>query len=286
MPELPEVETIARTLRKPVQGAVITNAQLLRPSSLHSLSLPLESLNGYRIASVRRRGKLLLLDLDSTTAKAAATPCNHDLLLAFHLRMTGRLTVQQKTTTPGAYTRCIFDLCAADGNACRLFFDDVRAFGLILAATPATLEQWPFWRQLGPEPLTLTAEEFSARLNGKKTAIKAALLDQKVLAGIGNIYADESLFAARLDPRRPSHTLTFWQRQTLLASIKDILLLAIDQCGSSIRDYRDANGNAGAFQNSFAVYGRAGKPCQICQRPLTKIRVAGRGTVYCPHCQK
>ena len=127
---------------------------------------------------------------------------------------------------------------------------------------------------------------FSARLDGKNSAIKAVLLDQKVLAGVGNIYADESLFAAGIDPRRKALALTRLQAARLLQCLQDVLLLSISQCGSSIRDYRDADGNVGAFQNTFAVYGRGGQECKTCGRPLEKTRVAGRSTVFCPHCQR
>ena len=188
-------------------------------------------------------------------------------------------------TVPGPVTRCVFDLRGPQG-AQRLFFDDVRAFGLLLAGTPETLARWSFWRELGPEPLELTASAFAACLSQKNAAIKAVLLDQKVLAGVGNIYADESLFAAGIDPRRKASTLSLAKRNRLLQCLKNVLRCSIEQCGSSIRDYRDANGNVGAFQNSFAVYGKGGEPCSVCGRPLEKVRVAGRGTVFCPHCQK
>lgn len=285
MPELPEVETVARTLRPHVQGRVITLAKVLRASSLHPLSLALEMLTGCRITDVRRRGKLLLLELDAKQARVGGLRSAQNLRLAVHLRMTGRLMTHPAHTAPGPYTRCVFDLSDADGES-RLFFDDVRAFGLVLAGTPEVFAQWNFWRELGPEPLDLTEKEFCARLSGKNAALKAVLLDQKVIAGIGNIYADESLFAAGLDPRRKASGLTAAQRGKLLRCLKDVLLLSISQCGSSIRDYRDADGNVGAFQNSFAVYGRGGETCRACGRNLEKARVAGRTTVFCPHCQK
>ena len=286
MPELPEVETVARTLRPHVQGCVITGASLLRDSSLHPLSMRAEELLGCVITGVGRRGKLLLLELDATQATMPHVRGATGLRLAVHLRMTGRLMTHPADTPPGTHTRCVFDLTDAQGQQRRLFFDDVRAFGLLLAATPPTMQQWSFWRELGPEPLELTDAAFSARLQGKNSAIKAVLLDQKVIAGVGNIYADECLFAAGIDPRHKAALLTAAQRSRLLQSLKDVLLLSISQCGSSIRDYRDANGNVGAFQNSFAVYGRSGQACRACGRALEKIRVAGRATVFCPHCQK
>lgn len=315
MPELPEVETVVRTLRPHVQGRVIADAQVLRATSLHPLSLPLQRLRGCRIADVTRRGKLVLLLLDPAKAEDADVRAMKGLRLAVHLRMTGRLMTYAAETAPGTHTRCIFDLealpaataheqtveehgpvAAAAGmpasQACsptderRLFFDDVRAFGTLLAGTPGVFASWPFWRDLGSEPLELTEAAFAERIAQKRSAIKAVLLDQKILAGVGNIYADESLFAAGIDPRRKASELTRTEAHRLLQCLRDVLLLSISQCGSSIRDYRDADGNVGAFQNTFAVYGRGGQKCKSCGRPLEKGRVAGRGTVFCPHCQR
>ena len=288
MPELPEVETVVRTLAPHVAGCRITGVEVLRASGVHPLSLPLKSLVGLYISGVRRRGKLILLDVAPVEAREAwaknAAPPRPELV-AVHLRMTGRLLPRPAGTAPGAHTRWLLDLQAPDGAPLRLFFDDTRAFGTVFAATPPLLEQWDFWRHLGPEPLELTAASFARRLAGRR-AIKAALLDQRVVAGIGNIYADEALHRAGIDPRRPAAEMDGPARRELLAALKAVLKLAIAQCGSSIRDYRDADGNAGAFQNSFAVYGRGGKPCRACGRPLAKCRVAGRATVYCPHCQR
>lgn len=320
MPELPEVETIARTLRPHVQGCIITNAQVLRATSQHPLSVPLEDLRGCRIVEVGRRGKLLLMHLDATQAENTDVRAYKDLRLAVHLRMTGRLMPYAANTEPGPHTRCILDLdispaearaskealCAGEAPLAqaqyeqghredkagivhdgprRLFFDDVRAFGLMLAGTPDIFERWPFWSGLGPEPLDMTEKSFVKSISGRKSAIKGVLLDQKVLAGVGNIYADESLFAAGIDPRCKAADITADQAKRLLKCLQDVLLLSISQCGSSIRDYRDANGDAGAFQNTFAVYGRGGQPCKKCGRLLGKAKVAGRSTVYCSHCQ-
>lgn len=289
MPELPEVETVARTLAPHVTGCRIIGAEVLRASGVHPLSLPLETLPGLCITGVRRRGKLLLLELApdprALPEDASAAPDTRPGLLAVHLRMTGRLLPRPAGSPPGTHTRWILDLQAPDGAEQRLFFDDTRAFGVVLAATPSLLEQWRFWRELGPEPLELDEAGFDRRLRGRR-AVKAALLDQRVVAGIGNIYADEALHRAGIDPRRPVADLGPTERRALLAALKEVLLLSIAQCGSSIRDYRDADGNAGAFQNSFAVYGRGGRPCARCGRPLAGCRVAGRATVFCPSCQR
>lgn len=280
MPELPEVETVARTLAPHILDRTITGATLLRQSSLHPLSLPLARLSGCRIIGVRRRGKLLILDLLPESA-AKAQP----LLMVAHLRMTGRLLNKPAAELAGKHTRCLFDLQGPDTATSRLFFDDTRAFGQILVGTSEILARWRFWRELGPEPLEMSPEDLGARLTGQR-ALKTALMDQKVIAGIGNIYADESLFAAGLSPLRESGSLKPEECARLLSSIQAILHLAISQCGSSIRDYRDADGNAGAFQNSFAVYGRGGENCKKCGAILKKTRLSGRATVFCQNCQK
>lgn len=278
MPELPEVETIATTLYPHVYGSVVSGVRLLRPSSLHPLSLPLEKLIGAKVADVGRRGKLLIFRLTSPIADAPQ-------LLVAHLRMTGRLLTKSADAAPEKHTRCIFGLATANGESSQLFFDDIRAFGQLLAATQDVLERWPFWRDLGPEPLEIGAAEFGLRLQGSRP-LKTALMDQKVVAGIGNIYADESLFQAGLLPTRAAGSLSANESATLLAAIQAILRKSIAQCGSSIRDYRDADGNMGSFQKGFQVYGRGGENCKKCGAMLQKVRLGGRSTVFCPNCQK
>ncbi|MDD6181890.1 MAG: bifunctional DNA-formamidopyrimidine glycosylase/DNA-(apurinic or apyrimidinic site) lyase [Desulfovibrionaceae bacterium] len=307
MPELPEVETVARTLRPLIVGRTITSAQVLLSRSVHELSLPLDRLVGRGVADVSRRGKLVLLNLapvEETDARHASCPCPaegtpgtaHAVLpaqsltepsaspavLAVHLRMTGRLFVFPPSEPVGRHTRVILGL--SDGN--RLFFDDARTFGLMLLATPYVLTCWPFWTTLGPEPLTLSAEDFAARVRARRGSIKAVLLDQKVIAGIGNIYADESCFRAGIDPRRQASSLSPAACARLLACVREVLLQSIRECGSSIKDYRTARGDAGAFQNYFRVYGRAGQRCLACGGELEGARVAGRATVFCRHCQQ
>ena len=164
--------------------------------------------------------------------------------------------VHPEGAAPLKHTRVIFHLQRPDRCRAQLFFDDVRAFGLVFAATPALLERWDFWCSLGPEPLD-----------------------------IGNIYADESLFRAGIDPRRPAGELSEAEADRLRRAVQEVLRESIAQCGSPIRDYRDANGNVGAFQNTFFVYGRGGQACRRCGSTLEKSRIAGRATVSCPRCQ-
>lgn len=286
MPELPEVETVVRTLRPQVLNARILGVELLRPSIVLPESLPLDSLCGCRISAVDRRGKLILLRMPAGEGEAAEQKPS---CLVVHLRMTGRLMPHPSGTPPHAHTRCLFHLNGPQGESV-LFFDDVRAFGVLFAATDALLEAWPFWRELGPEPLAVPpdalARQLGPRFAGRRGAVKSLLLDQRVLAGIGNIYADEALFRAGIDPRRAAGTLDNAALLRLCRALQEVLRLSIAQCGSSIRDYRDADGNVGAFQNSFTVYGRGEQPCRACGGPLEKARVAGRATVFCPHCQQ
>lgn len=202
--------------------------------------------------------------------------------LAFHLKMTGRLFIHPEGTSPGLHTRVIFDL--DDGH--RLFFDDARKFGYVRAVSPQSLETWAFWRSLGPEPLETGPESFVALFAGRRGRIKAMLLDQKVLAGVGNIYADESLFRAGIRPDATVDTVSRARLAALHGHLQDVLRESIAECGSSIRDYRDAHGDAGAFQNRFRVYGRGGEACVTCGGRLESIQVAGRTTVLCPRCQK
>ncbi|NHZ47155.1 Fpg/Nei family DNA glycosylase [Nitratidesulfovibrio liaohensis] len=203
-------------------------------------------------------------------------------LLGVHLKMTGRLFVYGPEVAPNTHTRVIFGL--DDGN--RLFFDDARKFGYVRALSEADLATWDFWRSLGPEPLEIAAPDFAALFRGRRGRIKALLLDQTVIAGIGNIYADESLFRASIRPDAQAGELSPDRLRVLHGHLVDVLRESIAECGSSIRDYRDAHGDAGAFQNRFRVYGRSGQPCVACGRALTTGKVAGRTTVFCEHCQK
>lgn len=281
MPELPEAETVARTLLPHIKDCVFQNARLLRKSSLHPLSMPISSLKGLKVVEVRRRGKLIILDLENSGSSSSRIPKS----LLFHLRMTGRVFTAGANREQGKHTRCIFSIAKPDLTPFQLFFDDTRAFGQIFAATPALLDQWRFWRELGPEPLEIDASCLEQRLRGSR-AIKASLMDQSVIAGIGNIYADESLFQAGIHPERETCSLREPEVEALLAALQGVLRASISQCGSSIRDYRDANGNVGSFQNSFQVYGRGGEPCVKCGAPLKKTRLGGRATVFCENCQK
>lgn len=280
MPELPEVETIARTLNPQVQGRFIRNMRSFYEKTLQAGHELFPLLEGAQVLRARRRAKLLMLDV--------RPPKGEDLIAAFHLKMTGQLFVHPLEVEPRKHTKITFDLHeSADSKSpeARLFFDDMRCFGYFRLMRPEDLPGWPFWAKLGVEPLEHDKKPLAERLAAKKGRIKNVLLDQTVICGVGNIYADESLFRAGIRPDRKTEDIDKKKLTALAGHLQDILKESIEACGSSIRDYRDADGNAGAFQNSFYVYGRGGENCKTCGTVLTSCRVAGRGTTYCPKCQ-
>lgn len=277
MPELPEVETIARTLAPCLEGRAVAGITVLNKGTWQGGLAPgAVCAEGPRpVTGTGRRGKVLLVRLAPPAAPDGVTA------LAFHLKMTGRLFVYPAGTEPGPHTRVVFDL--DDGQ--RLFFDDARKFGYARAVNPAELAAWPFWQKLGPEPLEVDEATFVGLFAGRSAAVKALLLDQTVIAGIGNIYADESLFRAGIRPSAPGGRLRADKLAALRRALVEVLEESIAACGSSIRDYRTARGDAGSFQNAFRVYGRGGEVCVNCGRTLKQDKIAGRTTVYCPHCQ-
>ncbi|MDR1241729.1 MAG: bifunctional DNA-formamidopyrimidine glycosylase/DNA-(apurinic or apyrimidinic site) lyase [Deltaproteobacteria bacterium] len=281
MPELPEVETIARTLAPRVIGRYIGQFSLLSAKTLEAGLDLRPALRGAQVRAVRRRAKLLLLEAQGGDGRL--------LVMGFHLKMTGRLFIRDPKAEAHKHTKIILDLfpCADCAEVeSRLFFDDVRTFGYCRLMRPGDLEAWAFWNRLGPEPLEHAPAELAARLQRHRGQIKNLLLDQSVIAGLGNIYADEALFRAGIKPDSKAEKIDPARLLLLGGHIQAVLREAIAACGSSIRDYRDADGNAGAFQNTFNVYGRAGQPCRKCGTILTGARIAGRGTSYCANCQR
>lgn len=271
MPELPEVETTAAELRPQLLGRRIVAAHILWPRTLAWPDLPtLEAtLPGQEIVSVGRRGKYLLIGLDSGAA------------LIIHLRMTGRLAVvpDDDPALANPHVRAWFDL--ADGR--HLVFTDARRFGRIwLAAEPGQVIG-----RLGPEPLdwAFTAEALAERLRGRRGAIKAVLLDQTVVAGLGNIYADEALFLAGIHPLRPAAGLAADEIAHLHEAIRLVLHEAIGNRGTTLRDYRPPYGRIGQHQDYLRVYRRTDQPCPTCGMPIRRIRVGQRSTHFCPRCQ-
>lgn len=281
MPELPEVETIARALAPGLTGRVVTGIDvpdatvLAGPSTRAAFA---KAAKGRVIEAVGRRAKLLLL----TLGPRPDVPDDGPAVLAFHLKMTGRFHIAPSDAPDPERARLLLRL--GDGNT--LVFSDLRRFGSARLLPPAALAAWDFYATLGPEPWDMTPEAFEETLARKTTRIKAAILDQRVIAGIGNIYADESLFAAGIRPDTPANALTPAKRRALLAAIQAVIARAIAAGGSTIRDYRTPDGVEGGFQHQFTVYGKAGEPCPTCGKTLTAVKVAGRTSTFCGRCQK
>jgi formamidopyrimidine-DNA glycosylase len=268
MPELPEVETIVSDLRPQVQGRQITGVRSLSPeiwelpADVDGCSLIL----GTRVVAVQRRGKLIVIGLDNGWH------------LLIHLRMTGQLLLLPPAPAP-RYARACFEL----DQSLALWFCDVRRFGRITVTSDLNTALG----RLGPEPLSaqFDASFLARRLHFARRSIKSALLDQSVAAGIGNIYADEALFVARIHPATRACSLTGEQFQELAAAIKATLQCAINNRGTTVANYVDANGNPGHHQYALNVYRREGKPCPICETPIQRSRIAGRSSYFCPRCQ-
>jgi formamidopyrimidine-DNA glycosylase len=270
MPELPEVETVVRDLRPLVCGHRITDVV----TGPHRLRRPWrdewnERVVGRTVQALDRRGKWIIAELDSPAR------------LLVHLGMTGQFTVAPLTDPLPTHTHWYLVL---DGRW-RWQFRDIRRFGSVeLLADAPTLEAF-LAKRLGPEPFALQAQPWLVTLNKSQRPLKALLLDQAVVAGVGNIYADEALFAAGLHPLHPGAATTPAQAERLRVALAAVLTRAIDERGSTIRNYVGGSGLAGRYQTAFAVYGRAGQACRQCGTEIGCIRVAGRSTHYCPTCQ-
>lgn len=274
MPELPEVETIASDLRPHLTGRTIVSCDLLFPAIVRhpEPEMFVDSVAGMRIESVGRRGKFILIGLGG------------ELLLVVHLGMTGQLRLVDPAAPLQKHTHAVFQL--DDGRVLR--YRDPRRFGRLLLGTEEDLLLSKKMPKLGPEPIDpeFLAEELYRRLHKRRTALKAVLLDQAAIAGVGNIYADESLHRAGLRPDRIAGTVSRKKARLLHESLRESLRTAIENRGSSVDTYRDAWGEIGGQQEKLLVYGRAGEPCFTCGRPLRMIRIAGRSTVFCRHCQR
>jgi formamidopyrimidine-DNA glycosylase len=279
MPELPEVETIARGLAKRVTGEVVESVWLGQKkeplkSSAHEIAATLEH---SRIAAVRRMGKHIVFDLQKNHVARTPSPAkNGNSQWIVHLGMTGRLQVCEPRAEVEKHTHAILKF--SSGRELR--FIDPRRFGRLSVAGAAGFDAG------GIEPLEIELDRFITLFRGRKTPIKSALLNQKLLRGVGNIYADESLFRAGIRPRRRASTITRPQFAKLLPAIKEVLKEAIALGGSSISDYVDADGAEGFFQLQHRVYAREGEPCLACKTPIKRVVIAGRSSHYCPKCQK
>lgn len=265
MPELPEVETVVRTLRPTLLNRRIAAIVHLREDIVTPASENLAArLVSRRIIEIHRRGKRIIIQLDDGNCWYV------------HLGMTGRLTIEPKDAPRRAHTHLILNL----GQSQELRFVDPRRFGGVFwcGASPAD-------ESMGPEPLSLAPRELFERLSRTNRSIKSALLDQKMVAGIGNIYADEALFDAQIHPLTIATKISAEQSRRLNTAIKRVLKRAIEHRGSTLRDYVDANGEPGDFQKVHRVYDREGEPCLRCGAAIVRIIVAQRSTCFCPRCQ-
>jgi formamidopyrimidine-DNA glycosylase len=281
MPELPEVETIARGLHRRVAGDIIESVWLgdkAEPlkSSAHEIA---EVLEHARIVEVRRVGKHIVFDLERPRNRRGK-PVRHGQWIV-HLGMTGRLQVTAPEAEIAKHTHAIVKL--ASGQEVR--FVDPRRFGRLAVVHTDTPDAAGFTAP-GDEPLGSQVQRFVDLFHGRKTPIKSALLNQKLLSGVGNIYADESLFRSGIRPRRRAASLTREQLRKLHAAVQEVLREAIAVGGSSVSDYVNADGEEGFFQLQHRVYGREGEPCLFCSAPIKRVVIAGRSSHYCSHCQK
>ncbi len=274
MPELPEVETIARSLEPRVKGRAVAGLELLfRPLLRTGSRKQLDGLVGRRILGVRRRGKMLLVAIEGGRT------------LVFHLKMTGQFLFATPAEPRDKHTRLVirFD----DGRE-ELRFRDVRKFGFLLCLEGEPESACGELAGLGPEPLEIGLAGFEAVLKARRGRIKSLLLDQRRLAGIGNIYADEMLFEARIHPETPADRISRPAVARLHEAMRRILASAVEAGGSTLADagYSDADGNAGDFQFEHKVYDRTGEPCLVCGTSVKMTRVGGRSSHFCPRCQR
>ena len=298
MPELPEVETVVRGLRASLPGRAIRDVRLGKTDFIDDPIDLAKRLPGCRITGITRVGKFICLGLTSggpvsagfsgaalpetfsgTVEPTLNAPPEESLHLVIHLGMTGQLTVRNPADQVAPHTHCFFAL----DDECELRYTDIRRFGRILLVPESGIGV--FRDQLGAEPLEITLEEFRARFGTRRARVKALLLDQGVLRGVGNIYADESLFRARIHPARIAASLAEEQIAALHRAVREILTAAIRLRGSSISDYVDCDGNRGEYQFRHRVYQRESKPCVRCKEKIRRVIVAGRSSHFCPRCQ-
>lgn len=272
MPELPEVETVVRALRKQLVGRSLTQPQIWKPEIIEGdLHMFMSTTSGAGVLAVRRRGKWILIDL-----------AVGQTILA-HLRMTGRFAIVQNGTPREKHDHVEWTL---DFGPERLRFNDLRRFGRFRLIPTCDVERYLTDLGWGPEPLDIKPVEFHRRLSRGTRPVKAALLDQNVVAGLGNIYADEILFAAGVDPRTQAGTIGLERASRIHASMRTILAKAIRACGTSLRNYVSIDGTLGEYKEQLRVFRKNGTPCPKCSRTIRRIKLAGRSTHFCTRCQR
>ena len=274
MPELPEVETVCRGLRPVVENRLLTAVRLFVPALRRPMEAGFaENLSGRRVLAVSRRAKYMIWALDDGWS------------VLFHLGMSGRMVIGDQARPPARHDHIVID--TDEGR--RIVFHDPRRFGMAERVETARLADHPGLVLLGPEPLgpAFTGAVLAAGLAGRRTPIKQALLDQRIIAGLGNIYVSEALHRAGLSPLRAAGEIRAGEAGTLASAIKTVFDDAIAAGGSSLRDHRQPSGELGYFQHAFAVYDREGEPCPRCGagKVITRIVQSGRSTYYCRNCQ-
>ena len=291
MPELPEVETVRRGLAPALEGRVLAQVAVKRADL--RIAFPKDfakRLTGRRVSRLQRRAKYLLIHLDG------------DETLVVHLGMSGRFTVHspEAVNKPGRFLHKVAEDGSGEGRHdhvvlttdknVRLVYTDHRRFGLMTLAPTGALDDHKIFKDIGPEPLSnhFNDEALSAALKGKKTPIKSALLDQRVVAGLGNIYVCEALLRAHISPKRLAGSVAGARAERLVPAIKAVLAEAIEAGGSTLRDFAQSDGELGYFQHRFAVYDQTGKPCTTpaCKGTIRRLVQAGRSSFYCPVCQR
>lgn len=270
MPELPEVETTLRAIKPVLLQRTITHVDILRPNMTSRSPKLASQVQGAKVLHIDRHGKYLFVTL------------NTDNTLVIHLKISGRLGVRKLHDTPLTYERIRLTIDTGD----ILVFNDPRTLGRMWLLETKNRKTDPHLRILGPDALTVPADVFLSRLQKKTARIKTVLLDQSFIAGVGNIYADEACFLAKIDPRRRVNTLTKKERVALYTAVIATLEKGVKNMGTSFSDFADLFGKPGQNQHSLAVYGRGGKPCRRCKTILRSAVLGARTTVWCPKCQK
>jgi formamidopyrimidine-DNA glycosylase len=272
MPELPEVETIVRGLQKTIVGKKIKNVKVISPAIVKQNSKNLKkNVGGSEIIGVRRRGKFILIDLS-----------NRKTILA-HLGMTGSFLLLTPSTPLNKHDHLILKFYKTRKE---LRYNDQRKFGRVKSLSTSQEEKIPDLRKLGPESLNVSCSDFVGLFKKRKGRIKSALLNQQIIAGLGNIYADESLFEAKIHPQQRADKLTPRKLKGLHRAMQKILKKAIKAGGSSIENYHNVNGEIGSFQLQHKVYGREGLLCKRCRAKIKRIKISQRSSYFCPKCQK
>lgn len=272
MPELPEVETVARSLQKTIGGLTIERVILKTTASVHPSPRRFSGqLQGATVTAITRRGKNILICLSTGDS------------LWVHLKMTGHFDFLPADVPATKHDHVVFHF---HGQADTLRFNDYRRFGRLRLYPTESIMKQKGLAELGPEPLEITADDFARRLRGCKRMIKPALLDQTFLAGVGNIYADESLYLARIHPRRSTASISPSKARELHGHIQAILKRAIRLMGTSVDTFIGLNGQSGRFQKYLQVYGREGQPCRRCGAVIVRKEIGGRSAHFCPRCQR